>query len=59
MITNTHTRIKVGIVGAGAMGRGIAFQVASHPEMELVWAVDQSIEAAENAIKCQVLYCRN
>ena len=51
MITNTHTLIKVGIVGAGAMGRGIAFQVASHPEMELVWAVDQSIEAAENAIK--------
>lgn len=47
----SKSRIKVGVVGAGAMGRGIAFQVASHPEMELIWAVDQCLETAERAVK--------
>ncbi len=51
MVKNNNSPIKVGVVGTGAMGRGISFQVASHPEMELTWAVDKCLDAAENAVK--------
>lgn len=51
MAINMNSVIKVGVVGAGAMGRGIAFQVASHPDMELIWAVDKCLDAAETAVK--------
>jgi len=50
-MTNNNSLIKVGVVGAGAMGRGIAFQVASHPEMELTWVVDKCVDVAEAAVK--------
>ena len=46
-----QSNIKVGIVGAGAMGRAIAFQVSNHPEMELVWVADQALSAAQGATK--------
>jgi len=44
-------KIKVGVVGAGAMGRAIAYQVATHPKLELNWVADQNLEAAQKAIK--------
>jgi len=44
-------KIKVGVVGSGAMGRAIAYQVATHPKLELNWVADQNLEAAQKAIK--------
>lgn len=41
--------IRVGLVGAGAMGRGIAHQVNITPGMELVWVADSNLTAAEKA----------
>jgi len=42
-------RIRVGLVGAGAMGVGIAYQVALTPGMELAFVGDIDIEAAHKA----------
>ena len=48
--TITDQSIRVGVTGAGAMGRGIAFQVAISDGMELVWVVDLNRSAAEEAV---------
>ena len=41
--------IKVGLVGAGAMGMGIVHQVNITPGMELVWVADKCLKTAEKA----------
>ncbi len=43
---NSSSAIKVGLVGAGCMGRGIAFQVNSTPGMSLSWVADLDPAAA-------------
>lgn len=40
-------RLKVGVVGCGAMGRGVALQVAQTPGMDLVFISDLSDSALE------------
>lgn len=40
--------IQVGLVGVGAMGRGIAFQIAKTPGMRLSFIADHSAEALAN-----------
>jgi predicted homoserine dehydrogenase-like protein len=42
-------KIRVGLVGAGSMGVGIAYQVAITPGMELAFVGDIDIEAAHRA----------
>lgn len=42
-------RIKVGLVGAGAMGMGIAYQLSITPGMQLSWVFDLNKEAAQKA----------
>jgi predicted homoserine dehydrogenase-like protein len=42
--------IRVGLIGAGAMGIGIAWQVARTPGMELVFVADLKHEASEKAV---------
>lgn len=49
--THSQTQIKVGVVGAGSMGRGISFQVQSASDMELCWVVDKNQRSAEAAVK--------
>ncbi len=41
--------IRVGLVGAGCMGLGIARQISITPGMSLAWVGDTNIEAAQNA----------
>ncbi len=41
--------IRVGLVGAGAMGLGIAWQIAKTPGMELAFVADLNLEAANKA----------
>jgi len=48
--------IQVGLVGAGAMGLGIAWQIARTPGMELAFIADLNLSAAE---KAQVVYGKN
>lgn len=48
--------IQVGLVGAGAMGLGIAWQIARTPGMELAFIADLNLSAAENA---QAVYGKN
>ncbi|MEM7146174.1 MAG: homoserine dehydrogenase [Verrucomicrobiota bacterium] len=43
--------IRVGLIGAGAMGIGIAWQVARTPGMELIFIGDLKREASEKAVK--------
>ena len=43
------TKIRIALVGAGAMGLGIAWQVGRTPGMELVAVVDLNLEAAKKA----------
>ncbi|WP_411827403.1 homoserine dehydrogenase [Luteolibacter sp. AS25] len=38
--------IRVGLVGAGCMGRGIAFQIHATPNMTLAWVADLDMNAA-------------
>ncbi len=38
--------LRIGLAGAGAMGRGIAFQIAATPGMEIAWITDLNLEAA-------------
>lgn len=45
--------IQIGLVGAGAMGLGIAWQIAKTPGMELSFIADLNLAAAE---KAQTLY---
>ena len=40
-------RLKVGVVGCGAMGRGVALQVAQTPGMELAFIADLAKEAID------------
>jgi predicted homoserine dehydrogenase-like protein len=40
--------IRVGLVGCGSMGRGVAFQVTATPGMRLEWAADRDLAAAES-----------
>lgn len=47
-------RIRVGLVGAGAMGVGIAYQVALTPGMELAFVGDIDIDAAHKAADAAV-----
>ena len=42
--------IKVGLVGAGAMGMGIAHQINMTPGMEMVWIADLCLETAKKEI---------
>lgn len=42
-------QIKVGVVGAGCMGRGIVLQVEHTPRMRLEWVTDQDLTAANSA----------
>ena len=46
---NANTPILVGLIGAGAMGRGIALQVARTPGMTLAFIADSQLGAAEEA----------
>lgn len=41
--------IRIGLIGAGAMGLGIAWQLARTPGMELAFVADLNVEAAEKA----------
>ncbi|MGJ8725408.1 MAG: Gfo/Idh/MocA family oxidoreductase [Roseibacillus sp.] len=41
--------IRVGLVGAGCMGRGIALQINITPGMELAWVADQDLSSAQSA----------
>lgn len=41
--------IKVGLIGAGCMGRGICHQLSITPGMELTWVADLDIDVAESA----------
>lgn len=50
-LEKTNQPIKVGLAGAGAMGLGIALQLAKTPGMELVFIADINMEAAEKAQK--------
>lgn len=45
-MTPSHRDIRVGLVGAGFMGRGIAFQIAASPGMSLAWICDLNESAA-------------
>ena len=45
----SNNPIKVGLVGAGCMGLGIAHQVANTPGMELTWVTDTQIGNAAKA----------
>lgn len=45
------SEIKVGIVGAGAMGAAIAYQVSSTSGMKLCWISDLKKEVAQKAIQ--------
>ena len=50
------TPIQVGLIGAGAMGLGIAWQIGKTPGMELSFIADSNIQAAE---KAQSVYKKN
>ena len=47
----TGNNIRVGLIGAGAMGVGIAWQVAHTPGMELVFVADLNRDAATRAVE--------
>ena len=47
--TSTHQQIRVGLTGAGSMGKGIAFQIHATPGMELTWVMDMDPQAASTA----------
>ena len=47
---NEGRRLKVGVVGCGAMGRGVALQVAQTPGMELSFLADLSGEAIQQTL---------
>ncbi|MGJ8656472.1 MAG: homoserine dehydrogenase [Akkermansiaceae bacterium] len=46
-LQKANTPIRVGLVGAGSMGFGIAHQVCITPGMELTWIADKKLIAAE------------
>lgn len=50
-MTKDNSVIRVGVIGAGAMGRGIAFQVSNAKGMKLAWVLDIDREAADRAVE--------
>lgn len=44
---NSKNNIRIGLVGAGCMGRGIAFQVNATPGMSLTWVADLDAPTAQ------------
>lgn len=50
--------IRVGLIGAGAMGVGIAWQVARTPGMELAFVADLRLDAAAEAVAAAGAYAR-
>lgn len=45
---NPQKNLRVGLVGAGCMGRGIAFQIHATPGMSLTWVADHDGNAARD-----------
>ena len=43
--------VRVGLIGAGSMGLGIARQIGITPGMELAFATDLSLSSAERAAR--------
>ena len=48
-VPNDKPSLRVGLIGCGAMGRGIAFQVDATDGLNLAWACDQNLGVAEAA----------
>ena len=44
--SSTHQNIRIGLAGAGSMGKGIAFQIHATPGMNLAWVMDINHQAA-------------
>ena len=51
LLEQSHRCIQVGLVGAGAMGRGIAQQISKVPGMQLSFIADHNRAAAEDAAR--------
>lgn len=49
MPDSPSTHLKVGLAGAGSMGRGIAWQIAATPGLGLAWICDLNEDAAAQA----------
>lgn len=49
-LESDQRRLKVGVIGCGAMGRGVALQVAQTPGMELAFIADLSDEAVSRTL---------
>jgi len=47
--SSPSNNLRIGLVGAGSMGRGIAFQIHATPGMSLSWVADINEEAAAAA----------
>lgn len=47
--SSTHQNIRIGLTGAGSMGKGIAFQIHATPGMDLAWVMDINAQAAATA----------
>ena len=47
--TSPQQKIRVGLTGAGSMGKGIAGQIYATKGMELAWVMDIDSEAAATA----------
>ncbi len=47
MASKTDNRVRVGLVGGGCMGRGIAMQIHATATLTLVWVADQNLTAAQ------------
>ncbi len=49
-----NKQLKVGLVGAGSMGKGIAHQISITPGMTLSWIVDSDLAKAEESAKLEI-----
>ncbi|MCB1097547.1 MAG: homoserine dehydrogenase [Verrucomicrobiae bacterium] len=49
-LESDRRRLKVGVIGCGAMGRGVALQVAQTPGMELAFIADLADEAISRTL---------
>lgn len=47
-LSASHSSLRIGLVGAGSMGKGIAFQIHATEGMDLVWVADMDQAAAES-----------
>jgi predicted homoserine dehydrogenase-like protein len=50
-LEKSGTRLRVGIIGCGAMGTGVALQVSRAPGMEVVFVSDINPEALDRGVK--------